>query len=438
MTQKTINYHQRVFKAVQKASNGDVSEATRFYYTQEKGIVTAVYEGGEVRKGSLIAKVLSDGRLDMRYHHINKLGQLMTGKCISTPEIGIDGIIRLHEKWQWTSGDQSEGVSVIEEIPNAWESDRRMLMMKAYILGSARPLERALFKFKHRIKLKPHIIDSAVEASTEAQGLLEVLSAYQNADGGFGKGIEPDFLMATSSPMSTSIGLRYLSVIEDLPEAQKYIAMAIAYLEETFVPERKGWYAVDNNVNGAPHAPWWHYDEKEHQTIIDKSYGNPTAELLGYLYRYRYLVRTLPLDDCIEYAIGYFNDKTSFESPHEVYCFLRLYEQLPEDRQRRLKDAIVRAVNACVNYDIEAWKGYVPMPLHFLRGTPTDLMGLDEMALKLNREYIYEQVYQTGGFIDTTWSWEENSNAWRLSKESWRGILTLEAYEAIETLRKFI
>ena len=438
MTQKNINYHQRVFKAVQNASNGEVNEMTRFYYTQENGVVSASYEGGDVTKGSLIATILSDGRLDMRYHHINKSGELMTGKCISTPTLGDDGILRLNEEWQWTSSDHSKGVSVLEEIPNAWESDRRMLMMKAYILGSARPLERALFRYKHRVKLKPHMVDSAVEASVEAQRLLEVLSAYQNADGGFGKGIEPDFLMATSSPMSTSIGLRYLSVVEDLPEAQKHIAMAVNYLEETFEPERMGWHAVDNSVNKAPHAPWWHYDEKKHQTVIDMSYGNPSAELLGYLYRYRYLLRRLPLEKCIDYAITYFNEKTSYASEHEVYCFMRLYEQLPEDKQVRLKDAIVRAVNACVNYNIEAWQGYVPMPLHFLRGTPTDLMGLDKMALKLNREFIYEQVHQTGGFIDTTWSWEENSNAWRLSKESWRGILTLEAYEAIETLRTFI
>jgi len=438
VTQKKYTYHQRVFKAVQNIGNGDANDTTRFYYTQEGDVVKASYEGGGIMQGSLIAKILADGRLDMRYHHVNKAGKLMMGSCISTPESGDDGILRLHEKWHGTSGDQSEGTSIIEEIPNAWESDRRMLMMKAYILGSARPLERALFRYKHRVKLKPHMVDSAVEASMEAQRLLEVLCAYQNADGGFGKGIEPDFLMAASSPMATSIGLRYLSIVEDLPEAQKHIAMGIAYLEKTFELERMGWYAVNENVNKAPHAPWWHYDDKTHQTAIDESYGNPTAELLGYLYRYRYLVQKLPLDQCIDHAITYFNEKTTYTSEHEVYCFIRLYEQLPEHKRANLREAVKRAVRACVNYNIEDWQKYVAMPLHFLRGTPTGLMGLDKMGLKLNREYIYEQVSQTGGFIDTTWSWGGDTSAWQLSKESWRGILTLEAYEAIETLRSLI
>ena len=53
---------------------------------------------------------------DMRYQHLNTAGELMTGVCISTPEILPDGGIRLHEKWRWTSGDLSEGSSVIEEI----------------------------------------------------------------------------------------------------------------------------------------------------------------------------------------------------------------------------------------------------------------------------------------------------------------------------------
>jgi hypothetical protein len=32
------------------------------------------------------------------------------------PEVLPDGKIRLRENWQWTSGDFSEGESVIEEI----------------------------------------------------------------------------------------------------------------------------------------------------------------------------------------------------------------------------------------------------------------------------------------------------------------------------------
>jgi hypothetical protein len=52
----------------------------------------------------------------MRYHQVNEQGELMTGTCRSKPEILPDGRIRLHETWRWTSGDGSEGSSIIEEI----------------------------------------------------------------------------------------------------------------------------------------------------------------------------------------------------------------------------------------------------------------------------------------------------------------------------------
>jgi hypothetical protein len=40
----------------------------------------------------------------------------MTGLCRSRLEILPDGRYRLHEEWQWTSGDKSRGTSVVEEV----------------------------------------------------------------------------------------------------------------------------------------------------------------------------------------------------------------------------------------------------------------------------------------------------------------------------------
>jgi hypothetical protein len=111
-----INYNNRRFRPVQNSANGETSEETVFLYKQENKIITAEYSGGEIISGHLIAVVSDDGTLDMRYHQVNKKGELMTGVCESTPEILTDGRIRLHERWQWTSGDGSSGKSIIEEF----------------------------------------------------------------------------------------------------------------------------------------------------------------------------------------------------------------------------------------------------------------------------------------------------------------------------------
>ena len=112
-----ISYDGRNFKPIRNSATGEVSDETLFRYHQKGEIVWAEYSGGEIRFGTLIAKVLSDGSLDMRYQHINTSGELMTGICRSTPELLPDGRLRLHEEWRWTSGDDSSGESVIEEIP---------------------------------------------------------------------------------------------------------------------------------------------------------------------------------------------------------------------------------------------------------------------------------------------------------------------------------
>jgi len=116
ITMSTINYNNRKFRAVQNTENGETSAETVFIYHQEGNILSAEYAGGKIVKGHLIGLVDEDGNISMRYHQVNSAGELMTGICQSKPEILDNGKIRLHEIWEWTSGDRSRGESIIEEI----------------------------------------------------------------------------------------------------------------------------------------------------------------------------------------------------------------------------------------------------------------------------------------------------------------------------------
>ena len=110
-----INYNNRIFKPVTNSENGETSSETTFHYKQNGNILTAEYSGGKIVYGHLVGLVDESGHIDMRYHQINTAGELMTGICHSKPEILENGKIRLHETWQWTSGDRSKGESIIEE-----------------------------------------------------------------------------------------------------------------------------------------------------------------------------------------------------------------------------------------------------------------------------------------------------------------------------------
>ncbi len=110
-----INYNNKVFRPIINTENGETSDETIFLYRQVGNILTSEYSGGKIIKGHLIGLVDENGTIEMRYHQINNKGELMTGICISTPEILQNGQIRLHENWRWTCGDNSKGQSVIEE-----------------------------------------------------------------------------------------------------------------------------------------------------------------------------------------------------------------------------------------------------------------------------------------------------------------------------------
>lgn len=110
-----IDYNGKIFRPISNSKNGETSNETVFRYQQTGNILTAEYSGGKIKIGHLIGIVDKNGNIEMRYHQVNNKGELMTGICTSKPEILENGKIRLHENWEWTSGDKSKGQSIIEE-----------------------------------------------------------------------------------------------------------------------------------------------------------------------------------------------------------------------------------------------------------------------------------------------------------------------------------
>lgn len=112
-----MNYNGKVFEAVHNSDGGDVNAQTRFFYHQKDHYLWGHYEGGAVSKGVILGKVELDGTIDFEYQHFDKQGHLKRGRCHSRPEL-IDGLIYLHEEWQWTTGSEGKGSSMIKELKN--------------------------------------------------------------------------------------------------------------------------------------------------------------------------------------------------------------------------------------------------------------------------------------------------------------------------------
>jgi Ala-tRNA(Pro) deacylase len=116
-----INYDGRRFRPITHGVHADAAVAL---YRQEGGLVWAEFTGGEVRKGSLSGLRAANGNLEFTYSMVLADGEVVAGRCRSTPQILADGRIRLHETWERYGPHADSGVSVLDEIPGAGTASR--------------------------------------------------------------------------------------------------------------------------------------------------------------------------------------------------------------------------------------------------------------------------------------------------------------------------
>ena len=94
-----------------------------------------------------------------------------------------------------------------------------------------------------------------------AANVLAALAAYQNDDGGFGHGLEPDLRTAASSVIATTVAFQTFRSLQ-VPADHPLVRQGIAYLLERYDESRQVWPIIPPEVEDAPHAPWWDYAEQ--------------------------------------------------------------------------------------------------------------------------------------------------------------------------------
>jgi hypothetical protein len=84
-------------------------------YHQRGNVVWAEFVGGAVVRGSLVGECAEDGTLTLGYCQLLTTGEVISGRCVSTPEVLADGRVRLREQWRRFDATDagSTGVSFI-------------------------------------------------------------------------------------------------------------------------------------------------------------------------------------------------------------------------------------------------------------------------------------------------------------------------------------
>lgn len=287
-----------------------------------------------------------------------------------------------------------------------------------FLLHSARALERNTY-------------NQLFNGGKPVKSLLE-LKNYQNPDGGFGHGLEPDLRLPYSSPISTAVAFRHLERIGgDSEVAENLVKSGINYLERSFNHEDGRWFAVPPEINDFPHAPWWHYDESASGTSVDESWGNPTVEILAYGIRYDGFSDAIDIAGLVKNAIRKFNQKEIFESEHEIYCYLKLHETLPLKRANDIENQLTNAVDQLVCTEPTEWNDYVPQPLDFVKGPKSPRFGISESILEKNLDFLIDSI-EDNGVIEPSWEWGQFESEWERAELEWTGLLTLKTLAILD------
>ncbi len=135
-----------------------------------------------------------------------------------------------------------------------------------FIWRNARVLERQVF--------------AALFLGGDMMRALEALRPYQNKDGGFGNGLEPDIRGPVSQPVPTEFAFRTLDQVGAIEETM--IGRACDYLQ-TITTDEGGVPWVLPSVRDYPRAPWWETSDNPPASL------NPTAAVAGLLQKWKIL-----------------------------------------------------------------------------------------------------------------------------------------------------
>jgi hypothetical protein len=290
-------------------------------------------------------------------------------------------------------------------------SKERVRAARAFIERSARPLDRAL------------VSSRLGETSTEAA--LEALAGFQNPDGGFGRGLEPDIQSSASSAIATSIGLRLLARL-GAPGDHPMVAAVMRWLSGALDAERGVWPIVPEAIEDAPHAPWWTWSE-DLAVPWNGFRLNPTAEILAWLYRWPDAAPAAMVATVEAGLRQTLEDASRIEGAYDLKCAARLAEApgAPAD--------IAEATKALV---ISSWATHDPADEHIapfdIAPAPSSVFAAtvaDRTQPALAE--LAAQQQEDGGWIPF-WDWSfVDAAAWDRARGDWRGWLTREALETL-------
>nr|WP_244857118.1 hypothetical protein [Oceanobacillus sp. J11TS1] len=295
-------------------------------------------------------------------------------------------------------------------------NNHKRMKTRSWIKRNARPLENARWEFLFE--------------NGSRERVVHYLSAFQNSDGGFGHGLEPDLGLPQSSAIATwSAGQILMEIQAEYNE--EIVRRMIDYLIQSYDKELGLWKTVTPEHNDFPHAPHWHFEEGAQDIWM----FNPSAELAAFL------IHWTPEGsegaklgwEVVEKAKVHLlnSNKMGF---HEVNNYQMLIRILGDklNQFQEIEEKVNDLAGQAIDTDPNSWgKSYNALPLDLIHSKKDKLYEKYKDLVDENIEYL-ERSLKDDGVWDITWNWEEDPENFFVAKQQWKGIIAVNNYKKLQ------
>lgn len=252
--------------------------------------------------------------------------------------------------------------------------------------------------------------------------VLEELKKYQNPDGGFGHGLEPDVTLPNSNIVSTNEAVLILLELDEEEFVECFIKEIVGYYEATYIVEKNRWDIVPKEVDLYPRAIWWNYKD-----VDSFGYGNPTPQIIGFLYKYQRYLKKLDIDIQVNRVVDYIvRDFPNESRKHNIISCLYFYKYMPENIRSKIRQVLQTAIDR--ELENTNWEEYCLQPFEVKLIAPEFLENHRDILIE---NIIYREALLTTGPIMPNWKWGQYEAAFEKAKYEWSGILTYQTLRAI-------
>ncbi len=267
-------------------------------------------------------------------------------------------------------------------------------------------------------RLLEQLVHAALFDDGDPEAVVRAVAAYQNEDGGFGHGLEPDKRAPASQPLDVEIALERLVTVDAKPPAD-LVARTCDFLASVADPGGAVPVLLPS-IAGYPRAVHWSQTDHYEPDLL------PTASIAGHLHALG--VDHPWRDRATTWCLSAIEHDGLPDDAHALLCVTRLLEQVADrDGAASLAAAVAEALPDARMFQLTPDPDeYGVTPLAFAP-TPASLARtwFDDGVVEAHLDALERQQEADGGWPI---AWEPPSRA---SRCEWRTIRTVEALRVL-------